>query len=68
MADCPLCDQSTIMHVSVISVSAFVALIFVVFRLWARMIKKVRVELNDYLCIGGLVHTPIPSDSYSKIT
>lgn len=68
MAYCPLCDPSTTMHVSVISVFAFLALIFVIFRLWARTIKKVRLELNDYLCIGGLVYTPIPGNSYSKLT
>ncbi|CAD6588525.1 MAG: hypothetical protein ASARMPREDX12_003359 [Alectoria sarmentosa] len=45
------------MHVSVISIFAFLALIFVIFRLWARTIKKVRLELNDFLCIGGLVLT-----------
>lgn len=43
------------MHVSVISVFAFLALVAMVFRLWARMIKSINLQLNDYLCIGGLV-------------
>lgn len=55
MADCPTCDPSKATHVSVVTVFGFLALISVIFRLWARMIKRVRLELNDYLCIGGLV-------------
>lgn len=55
MADCTGCDQSKVMHVAVVSVFAFVALVSVIFRLWARSIKSVRLELNDYLCIGGLI-------------
>ena len=46
------------MHVSVVSVFAFLALLSVIFRLWARRIKSVRLELNDYLCMGGLVYSP----------
>lgn len=57
MADCPTCDPSKTMHVSVISGFAILALIFVILRLWARRIKTVRLELNDYLCVGGLVYT-----------
>ncbi|CAF9935153.1 hypothetical protein IMSHALPRED_010126 [Imshaugia aleurites] len=57
MADCLNCDPSKIMHVSVVSVTAFLALISVIFRIWARMIKTMRFELNDYLCVGGLVFT-----------
>lgn len=55
MADCATCDPSKIMHVSVISVFAFLALMSLIFRLWARMIKRNRLEWNDYLCVGGLV-------------
>ncbi|KAF6220389.1 hypothetical protein HO133_003521 [Letharia lupina] len=57
MADCATCDPSKIMHVSVISVFAFLALMSLIFRLWARMIKRNRLEWNDYLCVGGLVFT-----------
>lgn len=44
------------MNVSVISVFAFLALVSVILRLWARKIKTIGLELNDYLCIGGLVY------------
>ena len=44
------------MHVAVVSVFAFIALISAILRVWARKIKKTRLELSDYLCLGGLVH------------
>ena len=59
MADCTTCDASKVMHISVVSVFAFLALISVIFRFWARMIKSVKFQLNDYLCFGGLVRYPI---------
>ena len=55
MADCFVCDFARVMHVSVLSAFSFFALVSVVFRLWARRIQKVKLELNDYLCIVGLV-------------
>lgn len=55
MADCTTCESAKAMHVSVISVFAFLALVAVILRLWARMIKSIKFQLNDYLCIGGLV-------------
>ena len=63
MADCTSCDSSKVMHISVVSVFAFCALISVIFRFWARMIKSVKFQLNDYLCLGGLVR-PSPQTSY----
>lgn len=46
------------MHVSVVSVFAFLALVAFIFRVWARAIKKNRLELSDYLCFGSLVNDP----------
>ena len=45
------------MHVCVLSAFSFAALISVLFRLCARKIQMIRLELNDYLCIAGLVCT-----------
>ena len=50
------CDSAKTMHVSVLSVFAFLALVSVIFRLWARRIKKIRLEMSDYLCFAGFVH------------
>ena len=47
------------MHVSVVSVFAFLALVAFILRVWARVIKKNRLELSDYLCFGGLVNAPL---------
>ena len=55
MEDCLTCDSTQVMHVCVLSVFSFAALISVVFRLCARKIQMIRLELNDYLCIAGLV-------------
>ena len=43
------------MHVAVLSVFSFIALIAVIFRLWARKLSKNIWEANDYLIIVGLV-------------
>ena len=55
MADCFACDSTRVMHVCVLSAFSFVALVSVIFRLWARKIQRLKLELNDYLCIVGLV-------------
>lgn len=55
MADCFVCNSVRVMHVSVLSAFSFAALTCVVFRLSARRIQGVKLELNDYLCIVGLV-------------
>ena len=55
MADCLTCDSARVMHVCVLSAFSLAALVFVVFRLCARRIQKIKLELNDYLCIVGLV-------------
>ena len=44
-----------VMHVCVISAFSFAALVFVILRLYARKIHMIKLELNDYLCIIGLV-------------
>ncbi|KAM0804931.1 hypothetical protein BDR22DRAFT_885025 [Usnea florida] len=43
------------MHVAVLSVFSFLALLAVIFRLWARKIQRNVWEANDYLVIVGLV-------------
>ena len=48
-------DPTRIMHVAVISVFSFIALLAVIFRLWARKLSKNIWEANDYLIILGLV-------------
>ena len=55
MTDCFTCDFVRLMHVSVLSAFSFLALVSVVLRLCARKIQRVKLELNDYLCIVGLV-------------
>ena len=48
-------DPTRVMHVAVLSVFSFVALVAVVLRLWARKLNKNVWEANDYLVIVGLV-------------
>ena len=48
-------DPTRVMHVIILSVFSFVALISVIFRLWARKLQKNIWEANDYLVIVGLV-------------
>ena len=48
-------DPTRIMHVAVLSVFSFIALVAVIFRLWARKLSKNIWEANDYLIIVGLV-------------
>ena len=48
-------DPTRIMHVAIISVFCFFALVAVIFRLWARKLSKNLWEANDYLIIVGLV-------------
>ena len=55
MADCLTCDSVRVMHVCVLSTFSLAALVFVAFRLCARRIQMIKLELNDYLCIVGLV-------------
>lgn len=43
------------MHVSILSLFSFLALVSVTCRLWARKIQKLRLDLNDYLYIFGLI-------------
>ena len=48
-------DPTRIMHVAVLSVFSFIALLAVILRLWARKLSKNVWEANDYLIILGLV-------------
>lgn len=48
-------DPTRVMHVAVLSVFSFLALVAVIFRLWARKIQKNTWEANDYLIIVGSV-------------
>lgn len=55
MADCITCDSARVTHVCVLSAFSLAALVFVILRLCARRIQTIKSELNDYLCIVGLV-------------
>ncbi|MCJ1279015.1 hypothetical protein MMC21_006836 [Puttea exsequens] len=55
--DCFSCDSTRVMHVIVIAVFTFLGLIATAFRLWARKIQRIGLEINDYLCIAGLIFT-----------
>jgi hypothetical protein len=55
MAPCVDCDSASIMHICVMSVFAFIAIVSVIMRLVARKIQRTRIELNDYLCVLALV-------------
>lgn len=57
MADCFRCDPMRVMHVCVLSAFSFTALVSVISRLCARKIRKIELELDDYLCIVGLVRS-----------
>ncbi|CAF9933487.1 MAG: hypothetical protein ALECFALPRED_005609 [Alectoria fallacina] len=57
MANCFTCDSTPVMHVCVLSAFSFATLLSVIFRFCARRIQRIRLELNDYLCIVGLVFT-----------
>ena len=48
-------DSTRVAHVVILTCFCFIALVAVVFRLWARKIQRSRLEMNDYLCIVGLV-------------
>ena len=48
-------DPTRVMHVVVLAVFSFLALLAVIFRLWARKIQRHTWETNDYLVIVGLV-------------
>ena len=48
-------DPTRVTHVVVLSVFSFLAIIAVIFRLWARKIQRNTWEANDYLVIVGLV-------------
>ena len=53
-------SSSRVTHVVVLSVFSFFALVAVIFRLWARKVQRSRLELNDYLCVTGLVSAVCP--------
>lgn len=55
MSDAFAADQTRVAHVIVLSVFCFLALVAVIFRLWARRVQRARWALNDYLCVVGLV-------------
>lgn len=55
MADCFTRDTTRVMHVSVLSAFSFATLVSVILRLCARKIQRMELELNDYLCLVGLV-------------
>ena len=57
MEDCFTCDSTRVIHFGVLTAFSFAAFISVLFRLCARKIQMIRLELNDYLCIVGLVCT-----------
>ena len=50
-------DPTRVMHVAVISVFSFFALLAVILRLWARKIQKNVWEVSDYLIVAGLVRS-----------
>lgn len=56
-----------IKHVIIISVFSGLASVAVIFRLWARRIQKMSLELNDYLIVFGLVRATLPSMSKSVL-
>ena len=56
------------MHISVVSVFAFLALIAVIFRFWARMIKSLKFQLDDYLCVVGLVPSSLRTTYTIQLT
>ena len=62
MGDSFAADPTRVMHVAVLSVFCFFALVAVIFRLWARRVQRARWEVNDYLCIVALV---IPARRWS---
>ena len=55
MSDSFAKDPTRVTHVAVLSIFSFFALVAVIFRLWARRVQRSRLEVNDYLCIVGLV-------------
>lgn len=48
-------DPTRVAHVVVLSVFSFLALVAVIFRLWARKIQRNTWESNDYLIVVGLI-------------
>lgn len=50
-------------HAAIIAVFCGLASVAVIFRLWARRIQKMSLELNDYLIVFGLVSATLPSTS-----
>lgn len=55
IANCFRCDSMRVMDVWVLSTFSFVAAVSVISRLCARKIRKIKLKLDDYLCIVGLV-------------
>ena len=50
-------DYTRLMHVVVLSIFSFLALVAVIFRLWSRKIQRMRGGLNDCLCTIGFVRS-----------
>ena len=59
-------DPARVMHVVVISVFSFLALVAVIFRLWARAIPEPAWGTNDYLIVVGLVGV-VPISKRNKL-
>ena len=55
MASCISCDSATVLHIPVMSVFTFIAIVSVIMRVVARKSQRTSIELNDYLCIFALV-------------
>lgn len=53
----PITNQGRGAAVVVSAIVGFLALIVVILRLWARRLKRVRVDSSDWTCILGLVST-----------
>jgi len=48
-------DPTRVTHIIILSIFSFLALIAVIFRLWAGKIQRRIWELSDYLIVVGLV-------------
>ena len=52
-------DSARVAHVVVVAVFSFFAILALILRLWARKIKRVALDLSDYLLVVGLVWTAL---------
>ena len=48
-------DSARVAHVVIITIFSFLALLAVIFRLWARKIQRHTWDVSDYLIIVGFV-------------